>query len=164
MPVKGADIVSKNIIAFGGGFLKQVNQDMEQVRDVLDKAVDKNISLTDHSLKDLALLGHPYASRAPQRVHSPGYQVHIQSGRLKRGKYSGTHKASILGGQLTARAYVGIADSVEHALFVVYGTSKMIPRDFLIGSLGEVREKIWDILSRSLKNAVVSFQGERRVI
>lgn len=162
MPVKGTEIVSKNIIAFGGKFLSEVNKDMEKARDILDKRVEKNISLTDHSLKDLSVMGHPYAARAPQRIHSPSYQVHSQSGEMRRGKFSGTDKASVLGGQLSARAYVGISEGVKHAPFVVYGTSKMVPRDFLIGSLGEVRDQIWEALSRSLKSAVVSFQGERR--
>lgn len=162
MPIKGADLVSKNIIAFGGGFLKEVNRDMEEVRGILDNAVKKNITLTDHSMEDLSAMGHPYAARAPQQIHSPSYQVHIQSGELARGRYSGTHKATLFGGQLKARAYVGIANSVTHALFVIYGTSKMVPRDFLVGSLGEVKEQIWETLSRSLKNAVVNFNGERR--
>ena len=83
---------------------------------------------------------------------------------MRSGKFSGVEKASVLGGDLSARAYVGISENVRHALFVIYGTSKMVPRDFLIGSLGEVRDQIWDVLSRSLKNAVVSFNGERRKI
>lgn len=161
MPIQGADLVSKNIVKFGGNFLREVNKDMEKARKILDKAIDKNISLSDHSQADLAALGHPYASRAPQAIHSPGYQVHEQSGRLREGKYSGTDPADVsLFGNLTARAYVGINESVRHAFFVVYGTSKMVPRDFLVGSLGEVREQIWQTLKRSLSQAVVSFNGE----
>lgn len=162
MPVNGGVLVSKNIIAFGGKFLAEVNKDMEKARMTLDRAVEKNISISDHSLEDLADMGHPYASRAPQRIHTPSYQVHTQSGELKSGKFSGTDKASILGGQLSARAYVGISDTVKHAPFIVYGTSKMVPRDFLIGSLGEVRDEIWETLKRSLKSATVSFKGETR--
>ena len=45
MPVKGGDLVSKNIIAFGGKFIAEVNKDMEKTRDILDKRVDKNISI-----------------------------------------------------------------------------------------------------------------------
>lgn len=160
MPVHGAELVSKNIIAFGGGFLREVNRDMEQARYLLDKTIEKNISLTDHSIEGLADMGHPYARRAPQAIHDPGYQVHTQSGELKSGKYSGTDRADISSGRLTARAYVGISESVRHAFFVVYGTSKMVPRDFLVGSLGEVREQIWQFLKRSLNQAVVSFNGE----
>lgn len=160
MPINGADVVSKNIVIFGGRFLEEVNRDMDQARVLLDKAIEKNISLQDHTLEDLASLGHPYAKRAPQELHVPGYQVHTQSGELKSGKFSGTDKASVSGGRLEARAYVGISDSVKHAPFVVFGTSKMVPRDFLVGSLGEVRMQIWEVLKRSLNQAVVSFNGE----
>ena len=160
MPVKGADVVSKNILIFGGRFLDEVNKDMEQARRILDKAIEKNISLQDHSLEDLAAMGHPYAVRAPQAIHEPGYQVHTQSGELLGAKYSGTDPASVNGGRLSATAFVGIRESVRHAFFVVYGTSKMVPRDFLIGSLGEVRIQIWEVLKRSLNQAVVSFNGE----
>lgn len=161
MPVNGAETVAKNIVKFGGRFLEEVNKDMEQARLILDKAVEKNISLTDHSLEDLADLGHPYAKRNPQSIHEPGYQVHSQSGELKGGKYSGTERASVSGGRLSATAYVGISERVWHAFYVVYGTSKMVPRDFLVGSLGEVREQIWQVLKRSLNHAVVSFNGEK---
>ena len=161
MAIQGADLVAKNIVKFGDRFLHEVNKDMEKARSVLDKAIDKNISLSDHSQADLAALGHPYAKRAPQAIHSPGYQVHEQSGQMRAGKYSGTDPANIgFLGNLTARAYVGIKEDVRHAFFVVYGTSKMVPRDFLIGSLGEVREQIWQLLKRSLGQAVVSFNGE----
>ena len=160
MPVNGAELLSKNIVKFGDRFLEEVNKDMEQARAILDKAIGKNISLSDHSLSDLAAMGHPYARRAPQAIHDPGYQVHVQSGELKSGKYSGTDKAGISSGSLRARAFVGINENVQHAFMVVYGTSKMVPRDFLIGSLGEVRDQIWQALRRSLNYAVVSFNGE----
>lgn len=162
MPITGGDLVSKNIIAFGGQFLAQVNKDMELARKILDLKIEKNISLSDHSLADLRGMGHPYARRAPQAIHDPGYQVHEQTGEMRRAKYSGVDKAKVSSRQLEARAYVGIDEKVTHAFYVVYGTSKMIPRDFLVGSLGEVRNQVWDILKRSLGNAVVSFNGQTR--
>jgi hypothetical protein len=63
MAVKGADIVANNIIKFGGGFLEHVNRVMEGVRETLDTTITANMSLTDHSPKDLADLDHPYAAR-----------------------------------------------------------------------------------------------------
>ena len=160
MPVTGADLVAKNIAKFGDRFLSEVNKDMEKARNILDKAVYRNISIQDHTLSDLAGLGHPYARRAPQTIHDPAYQVHVQSGELRDNKYSGTEQASIRGGKLMAQAFVGINERVRHAFYVVYGTSKMIPRDFLIGSLSEVRDQIYKTLKGSLGQAVVSFNGE----
>lgn len=162
MPVIGAGTVAKNIYSFRDRFLKQVDRDMDNVRRILDKQVEKNTSIDDHSLSDLRAMGHPYARRAPQEIHTPPFQVHAQSGKLKRARYSGTDKAGVYGGKLQARAFVGIKSSVPYATNVVLGTSKMVPRDFLVGSLGEVREKVWTTLKRSLNKAVVTFNGEKR--
>lgn len=38
------------------------------------------ISLSDHSLRELALMGHPYGFTHPQEIHKPDELVHIQSG------------------------------------------------------------------------------------
>ena len=162
MPVQGGDVVAKNILAVGGRFRAEVDADMENVRGILDSAVTKNIGLTDHTQRDLSAIGHPYARRAPQEIHSPRYQVHRQSGQLMESKFSGTDKAAVGGGRLSARAYVGV--KAAHAPHVVYGTSKMVPRDFLMGSLGEVRDRAMDVLRRSLRGAVINFAGERRKI
>lgn len=163
--VLGGDVVAKNIIAFGEKFLREVNKDMYRVRDLLSGQIRKNISLTDHSLQDLKELDHPYASRHGSegaRIHEPYWQVHTQSGEMLSGLVDGVEDADIaFGGKLTAEAWAGIADFVEHAKNVVFGTSRMIPRDFLNGSLQEIKGQIMETLSRSLKNTVVSFNGEK---
>lgn len=165
MPIQGGELVAKNILAFGNKFRAEVDVDFERVRDLLDSRVKKNTGLTDHSLADLRRLGHPYARRAPQEIHSPGYQVHTQSGALQDARFSGTDKASVGSGKLSARAFVGFDPSkAPHAASVVYGTSKMVPRDPLVGSLGEVKERAFDLLSRSLRGAVINFNGERRKV
>lgn len=162
MPIQGGDVVAKNILAFGQRFTTEVDRDMEQVRDLMDVTVTKNMTLTDHSLSDLAAMGHPYARRAPQAIHSPGYMVHRQSGALEASKYSGTDKASILGGKLLAKAFIGVDPGrAAHARMVVFGTSKMVPRDFLLGSLGELKNAAFELLRRSLKGAVISFNGQK---
>ena len=46
---------------------------------------DKMISLSDHTLKDLADMGHPYSARNPFPIHDPIEQVHEQSGALRAG-------------------------------------------------------------------------------
>ena len=157
----GAETVAKNLKSVQKRFLNEVNADMERVRKLLDERIGRNISLSDHSLSDLADLGHPYAARAPQAIHQPDYQVHVQSGKMLASKHSGVKPASVSAGKLTATAYAGVSDQVEHALYVVLGTSKMIPRDFLTGSLNEVKDQTINILRRSLKNTTVNFNGEK---
>lgn len=156
----GADTIAKNITKFTEGFIAEVNRDFKSVRDLIRDRVVKNASLTDHSLADLAEMGHPYSAAHPANPHEPPYLVHTQGGELLSGIYDGTSDASVSGGNLRAEAHVGVSESVAHAVFVIMGTSKMIPRDFLTGSLEEIREQIIETLSRSLHNAVISFNGE----
>lgn len=163
MPVRGQALVAQNIVAFGGRFLNTVNKTMEEVRVVLDEKVAENISRTDHTMKDLAKLGHPYARRYGREgkpIHDPFYKVHSQSGRLLSSKRSGTKKASINGGKLEAVAYVGLDEgAAPHALPIVYGTSKMIPRPVLEGSRQEVIGKCHDIIKTRLKDMTFRFKG-----
>ena len=161
MAVKGADLVAKNIRLFGDGFLKHVNITMKGVAEIMNKEVTKNISLTDHSLEDLRVMGHPYARRHGPKgmsIHSPYWQVHRQTGTLLSSKYSGVKKASVAGGNLKASAYVGVNENqAPHAVSVIWGTRRMIPRDFLTGSLNNVKKKAFDHLRVNLRDMVRQF-------
>lgn len=159
--VIGGDVLAANIVKFTEGFLEQVNEDMAAARDVLAGRIRRNISLTDHSLSDLRDLGHPYSRKAPGSLHQPQYLVHSQSGRMVAGMISGTTPASVSGRKLVAEAWAGVGDEVEHAAFVELGTSKMVPRPFLSGSLKEVQGDILNTLSRSLKNTTINFNGRK---
>lgn len=159
--IRGADVLIKNIDRYGGGFIKAVNTDMKHAASILGLRIEKNISSTDHTLEDLRKMGHPYAGRDPNPPHKPEYIVHTQSGELLQGLFSGIKPASITGGELEAAAFAGISDEVEHATYVIFGTSKMIPRNFLIGSLGEVQEQIFKKLRRSLNKFTITFQGKK---
>lgn len=159
--LKGGDVVLRNITAFGGGLMKHINSLMKQIESRLREAISKNISLTDHTLEDLAAMGHPYAAAHPANPHRPEYQVHSQSGQMLGGLISGTSDASFNASGVTAEAYAGITDAVDYALFVIFGTSKMVPRDFLTGSLEEIRDQVFSLLQNNLRDAVVNFNGEQ---
>lgn len=165
MPVRGQRLVAKNIAAFGGGFKKHVDKTMEQVRVVLDKKVQENVTISDLSPADLIALDHPYASRHGEKgktgvLPKPYYKVHTRTGELANSQYSGVIPSSIGGGKLEASAFVGLDESkAEHAEFVIYGTSKMIPRPVLTGSLSEVKGASTEILKRNLRGFVFQFKG-----
>lgn len=99
---------------------------------VFHAKVRQNISLTDHSLQDLADMGHPYAARhGAIRIHgsgseslaTPSARVHRQSGKLLQALKS--EPAPTQPGWR-----VGFDTSVApHAVFVVSGTRVMLPRD-----------------------------------
>jgi hypothetical protein len=158
--ISGTETLAKNIVKYTEGFLREVNIDMEKAELILKGKIKDNISNTDYTLEDLAKMGHPYARRSPKSIHNPDYIVHCQSGEMLSGLGSGTKKASVKGTTLEAEAYAGISDNVEHAKYVIYGTSKMVPRDFLKGSLEEVGQKILTTLKRSLNRVTMSFNGK----
>jgi hypothetical protein len=61
---------------------------------------------------------------------------------------------------LKASAYVGLNEMIApYAAELIYGTSKMIPRDALTGSLENVRENIEGILRGDLRDFVFNFKG-----
>lgn len=132
MPIEGVDLIAKNIVKFTNGFIRSTNRVMKEVEVMIDQEVMRNMSLTDHSLQDLAKLGHPYSAKNNVAIHSPDWLVHTQSGRLLSAKSSGVDEASVEDNVLRASAFVQVdPDIAEHAVYVIYGTSKMVPRPFL---------------------------------
>lgn len=162
MLVTGTQTIAKNIKSFGGGFLKHVNTTMGKVSRVMDAQVTLRSSLRDHSLSDLRRLGHPYTSEVKASgLHTPKWSVHTQSGKLLSSKKSGVEEASISAGVLKASAYVMFDESIApHALHIVYGTSKMIPRPVLRESGREVADVAYALLKDNLRGLVFNFKGE----
>lgn len=170
MPVQGTDIVAKNLVAFGQGFTRHVNTVMKSVgADVLGK-VRENIGFSDHSLAALRDLDHPYARRhGPQgkHLHDLSFQAHRQSGVMYTASFATIREASIDGGRLEAAAIVGINElQAPHAAQVIFGTSRMIPRDFLSGTVQTlaVRELVMSQIKTKLKKLKFDFrvEGPRR--
>jgi hypothetical protein len=103
---------------------------------LLREACRESLSLTDHTLDDLAALDHPYARRHGSiRIHGGDLrggwirtgedQVHAQSGRLR---------AALRGGPVTRQGGPGYEVWVDQAVAphwrdVVQGTLHMLPRD-----------------------------------
>lgn len=161
MSVRGTDLVADNIIRYGAGFLKTVNSTMKTVAVIIDNQVHKNMSLEDHSLKELKAMGHPYAKRHGEKgiqIHNPYWQVHKRSGELIASKERGTNDANIKFGSLKASAYVRLDDNkAEHAKYIIFGTSKMIPRPLLIGSLNQVKNRAFDVIKENLRDLTARF-------
>lgn len=165
MPVTGQGVVADNIVKFGKGFLEHAKKTMVGAVDILDSEITKNISISDHTQADLAKLGHPYASRHGNKgipLHEPYWQIHKQSGKLIGSKKIGVTEASVVDGRLQVVGWVGLDESVaQYALYLIWGTSKMIPRDPLSGSLfePEIQNRIKSHLSDNLRDMVFNFKG-----
>jgi len=133
------DRLSKNV-------KKALEEGIQEAADILEDKIIDNASLTDHSLKDLEKLGHPYARTDPQRIHSPEYQVHIQDGDL----VESIGQEKVKPGEIN----VGVDDAkARHAKFVIQGTSKMVPRDFVTGSLNEVEDDMRAAIRKAVRKA-----------
>jgi len=167
MPISGGETVAGNIRNFGGGFLKHVKVVMIEVTADLDKEVTKNMSLTDHTIDDLRALGHPYSekrwgSTGMAGFHDPYWQVHKQSGRLLRSKDSGVIGPSVAAGELTVKGYVRLNEvDVEYANAIIWGNGRMIPRDFLSGSVNnkDFQDRTKSYLVKNLRDLVLNFKG-----
>lgn len=165
MPVTGGGVIAENIKKFGAGFQAKTKKIMGEVVDILDYDITQHMNISDHTLKELAELGHPYASRHGSRglpIHDPYWIIHTQGGRLLSSKKKGVSDVGIVNGQLKVTGWVGLDETVAYyALYVIWGTSKMIPRDPLSGSLFDAnfQTKAKEHLRANLRNLVVNFRG-----
>lgn len=108
----------------------------------LSMKMRENVSLTDHSLAELAKMGHPYSKAAPQQIHTPDWLVHKHGGGLV-GSIGSEVSASSSPSETLAQ--VGVDTSLcDYALYVIYGTSKMVGRDFVTGTF----EQEYDTVGR----------------
>jgi len=106
--------------------------------EVLHVEIRENLSLTDHTLQDLADLDHPYARRhgAIQTGvlgHEPEWLVHKQSGELL---------GALQHGPLGVGENYGVwldPTIAPHAEYVIEGTKTMLPRDTLWSTAGDSR-------------------------
>ncbi len=123
-------------------FKEKAKARLNEAAEVLkDKMID-NASLTDHTLKQLAAMGHPYSVRDPQNPHSPPYQIHTQTGDLKESIEITTSPKGF-------RVSIGVdEDKVFYIPYIINGTSKMIARDFITGSFDEILPEIQKIFRR----------------
>jgi hypothetical protein len=113
---------------------------------LLDK-MRENASLTDHTLSDLKEIGHPYSQSNPRNIHRPSFLVHRQSGQLLDA--AGSNQVNQF------RIQVGFDESIApHAADVIFGTSKMVGRDIVTGSLREVEEEILDLIETRLNEGI----------
>ncbi len=104
---------------------------------VLFDTVRENMSLTDHSLRDLAAMDHPYASRhssitihrsGGRGLQTPEFRIHTQDGKLLRALKKTTRVQDE--GRHVFRIFVD--ESVaKHARYVFEGTKIMHGRNLI---------------------------------
>lgn len=129
--------ISARVLAAQG----KVRQNFEKVvRDVVARGVMelalRNTQLTDHTLKDLAALDHPYARRHPKNSLHDDRKLHRQSGTLQQEFRDSTVR---VGG----RILYTLRNAVFYWPFLRDGTETMRPRP--MGSLlnKQFKQEVW---------------------
>lgn len=115
--------------------------------ELLETNMKKHASLTDHSLKDLADMGHPYSTRkSKDSGPHPDYEVHSQSGTLQENIIKNWYSTNTMAG-----VEVGVLESdVPYIKYLIEGTAKMRPRDFISHSAIESTDGIGIALTTSI--------------
>ena len=125
---------------------------LHTIADRLEERMKENASLTDHSLKDLRALGYPYAARRPRNPHTPPYQVHSQTGP-SAGDLHNAIRTNIIN---QYRIQVGVDETeAPYVKHVIYGTERMIARDFITGSFLELQKEFPQLWEQALKDIVI---------
>jgi len=131
--IEGLDSVLANIQNIIPTETAKINARLSAAGSVVEANVKKHAELTDHSLKELADMGHPYTTRYPANTPHADDMIHQQSGTL----YANIEKQEDLG-LVTSRVEIGVDESkVPYIGDLITGTSKMRPRNFIDGAFKE---------------------------
>ncbi len=112
------------------------------------------ISATDHSLKALAEMGHPYGFKHPQQIHDPDETVHIQSGRYAAA-LKVTKPASYADRQIVEGRVGIMGDNEMEALdrLIQLGTSRMRARAWTEYIVEHHGDEYADIVAQAITSA-----------
>jgi len=150
---KNRDKILKDIVVAEDRLIAAGGAAVNEVVGMIHHDFRNAASLTDHTLRDLRALGHPYATRAPQPIHSPMWLVHKQSGTL----YNAIRKKSAsLGSMIRGEVYLDIGEA-PYGIFVLFGTKKMVRRDFMRETLNENIDLYIDGFMDVLRSASVKW-------
>lgn len=129
--------------AFGQNARKVATAALAKAAEELHAAAVENVSLDDHSLSALEAIDHPYARRHGRinvgaLGHSPAWQVHTRPANPGRRNQTGDLRRALKVALLPSARPPGEAwvvyfdvDQAPHAVWVVQGTPRMLPRDVL---------------------------------
>lgn len=156
MKITGLENIESRILKAKEAMYKWKDEFIEKSTTTLYEKIQERVGVQDiHTPAILEEMGHPYAKRDPRNPHFPPYIVHRQSGDLfraiKRPKYKQTETKS--------EGYVEIDEGeVDYVRDVLFGNSVMISRNFMTGSLEEVKSQVIDDAKESLKGVIRGLQ------
>lgn len=115
--------------------------------DLYRKGVLEQVALVDeHTLKELAKMGHPYAKRKPKDQPHPDEVVHQQSGALAKGFRVTRVKEE---GGLS----IGLSHTSAVVDYLIFGTATMRPRRFHVAAFFHTAVAMRDVILANVKAA-----------
>ena len=81
--IENLDVVISGLDGFGLDVREAAFYGILEAIDLAFVACQHVLSEGDHTLRELAQLGHPYGFAHPQEIHSPDILVHVQSGEYR---------------------------------------------------------------------------------
>lgn len=81
--VEGLDVCIGGLENFGVDVREAAYYAVVEALKVAFEACQHLLSESDHTLRDLALMGHPYSVSRGFQIHSPDVEVHVQSGAYR---------------------------------------------------------------------------------
>ncbi len=127
--VEGLDNIKANLDKAVSKTVAKMNERVMLAGLIAEEAVRQQAELTDHSLEDLAILGHPYAKIYPadSPPHNDDSLLHIQSGYL----FANIDRVEDFNSTKSSVA-VGVSpDRVPYIEDLMHGNTKMRPRPFI---------------------------------
>lgn len=138
--VEGLNTVLANIKNILPLEAAKMNARLSIAGEIALESVTKQASLTDHTLEQLALEGHPYSTRYPTNngPHGDDTLVHVQSGTLKTNIVKDENLNAIL-----STVEVGVSENaVPYIGDLITGTSKQRPRNFIGAGFKNVKDAV----------------------
>lgn len=127
---------------------------IDDAADMLFAEMQELTALIDHSLDDLRRMGHPYRRRAPQGNPHSDWIVHNQNGDL----VEGLGRSAIM--LRKNKIEVNITSRAKHTWYLLLGTSKMRPRDFVSAAMINREDEVERIIGNAFM-AVLGGEGRR---
>lgn len=143
------------LLKFESDVIKAARAGLKEAATTLENQIIRNATLTDHTLKDLADLGHPYSKVAPFNPHpdKPDYLVHTQSGRLQDNIRQVKEGRDAIAVGVNPGPVID-DNGKQYLNDVIEGTSKMVGRNFIHESFNEVQEEIFKVIEDEIKTAM----------
>ena len=141
--VRGLEEILRNMQQIPIVEAQKANENLRVSGGIVEASVLEHAQHTDHTLEDLAMLGHPYSRRYPtDSAPHPDTEVHIQSGLLFDNIRKEEHMT-----ETVSTVEIGVKESdVPYISDLINGTRLMRPRNFIGAAWDTVEELVKGVM------------------